>query len=293
MAPKPISSANSLSGKPRLKVTAPGRNNTIGMAERELIELLELLDETETGADTQPRRDFARWPFRQSGLEVTLIHPGGSTAVLKLACRNISRGGASLLHSGFVYPGTPCRIRMPKVNGEITEIAGKVCRCQHRSGALHELGVKFNKPLDLDRYVVPNDTENFHVFECVDPASIKGNLLLADNCVLTTKLLKHHLRETSLVISSVTTGADAIGQAIAGFDLVVIAALLPDMDAVTFIRTIRGDNVTIPVLVLAQKFADPETAVVRTFPNVGLILKPIQQNQALRAIAECLLERSK
>ncbi len=129
------------------------RPNTIGIPARQLETLLDHLDQPEDAKDTV-RRQFSRWPFRQATINVTITHPGGSSVTLRLACRNLSKGGVGLLHSSFVHPGSLCKIELPNLSGTRDRVDGVIQRCTHRRGTLHELGVRFRQPIDLTRYVL-------------------------------------------------------------------------------------------------------------------------------------------
>src|ERR1051325_1102529 len=112
------------------KLSSEERPNTIGLQTKPLEALLEFLDHPED-AKNVARRQFSRWPFRQATIRVTISHPGGSTVVLKLACRNISRGGIGLLHTSFVHPGSSCRVELPNINGGMDRIDAGIQRWLH------------------------------------------------------------------------------------------------------------------------------------------------------------------
>jgi len=278
--------------KPALTISAAGRNNTIGLAERELLELIDILDEAEQAWDRNPRRDFARWPFRQIGLEVSVVHPGGTEATIRLACRNISRGGIAVLHRGFLYPGTLCRVRLPRLDGTSADLPGKVCRCQHRRGTLHEVGIKFNKPLNLKLYVKPKDHRSFHILESVNPASVKGRLLLVEHCALTTQILCHQLRETAVEVTTVTSATEALARAGEGFSVIVLAVAFPDMDCTAFIKSIRADGNETPALVLTSDPYKKPSCDAGFLADVGFLIKPLNQGLVLRTIADRLVSQS-
>lgn len=71
---------------------------------------------------------------------------------------DISNTGISLLHGTFVYPGTSCLITLLTLDGETVQIRGAIVRCRLVRGRVHELGVNFSDPIDIDCFVRTNNT---------------------------------------------------------------------------------------------------------------------------------------
>ena len=67
--------------------------------------------------------------------------------------RNISRMGMSLLHGKFVYDGTPCVAGLKALDGQLVPVRGKVAWCRLITGRIHEIGIRFEEPIDLDDFV--------------------------------------------------------------------------------------------------------------------------------------------
>ena len=113
-----------------------GRQNTIGVSRRDLVDLLDDLDR-EQDENPNVQRMHTRWPFRAMSLPVTFLHPGGSEVEVRLACRNLSGGWVGLLHSAYVHEGTECMVYLPKLAGGTDRVRGEVRRCIHREGRIH------------------------------------------------------------------------------------------------------------------------------------------------------------
>jgi hypothetical protein len=272
--------------KKGLKIRAAGRINTIGLSDRDLEEMLERMDSLENQGDPSARRTFARWPFRQASVVVRLSHPGGSEVDLRLACRNLSQGGVSLLHSGYVHPGTPCTVMLPRLVSTGAEIKGEVTRCIHRRGTLHEVGVRFAQMINIHLYIDATRAVNFHVLEHVRPDAVSGRLLLVEDCPLNTKIVKHYLRETRLSINSVSTATEGINAVAEGYDIILTDWSLPDMSGVKMLTSIRESGIQSPAIFIT---ADPTSAMkdgLAELPNVSVLAKPLTQEQVLRAVAE-------
>jgi len=273
--------------RPLLTIGA-ARVNTIGIANRDLRELFNSMDAGD-GKESVARRDFARWPFRHASIVLRMVHPGGTEVEIRVACRNLSRGGISLLHNGFAYPGTACRVLLPSLWGDFEEISGILCRCAHRKGTLHELGVKFTKQVDLSRYIDASQSGDFHSIERVKPESLKGRMLLVESCPPNQRIVHHYLRESAIKIVDVASAKEALEAMCEEFDLLLTNRALPDMSGTKLIAQIRTAGINTPAIIATSDRA----AVVRDgygdLINVGLITMPMTHELLLRAVAERLL----
>ncbi|CAG0995944.1 hypothetical protein PHYC_02562 [Phycisphaerales bacterium] len=270
------------------KVQSADRPNTLGLGPRELAALLDLLDQRD-GQRPNARREFSRWAYRHAGINVHLTHPGGSTTTQRLAGRNVSRGGVALLHSGFVHPGTKCRVEMIRRDGTLKDVAGEVARCQHRRGMLHELGIRFEKQINLREFVPPVGNTPLYSIERICPERLQGRVLHAEDSTLETRIVAHYLRDTCVKLVTVGRGDHAITTAAEGFDLVLVNFALPDMTGAQLIKELRAKGETVPALILT---ADPVASMNENLwevHKVGLVQKPYTQEQLLRAMGERLL----
>lgn len=277
------------SGKPALKITSAERPNTIGLGQRELEILLSKLEAADNKSKISARREFSRWPFRQATIKVTLIQPAGSEVVLRLACRNISRGGISLLHNQFVHPGSLVVVSLPTLNGTMKEVMGSIKRCVHKKATLHELGVQFEEPVELREFLGAGKGAEFYSLEAVEPEKLVGQVLYIEDSDIDFRVMQHFLRETSLSITRAVTAASGLEVAVNGFDLIIVDWQLPDMDGVRFVTKVREMAIDTPCLIVT---ADP-VALMRSgmldASVAGLLTKPLSQILLLRAIAERLL----
>lgn len=277
------------SGKPGLKITSAERPNTIGLGQRDLELLLSKLEAAENKGKVSARREFSRWPFRQATIKVTLLQPSGAEVVLKLACRNISRGGISLLHNQFVHPGSVAIVCLPTLNGTIKEIVGTIKRCVHKRATLHELGVQFEEPVELREFLGAGKGSEFYSLESVDPEKLTGNVLYVEDSDIDFRIMQHFLRETALSMTRAATATAGLEAAVNGFDLIIVDWQLPDMDGVHFVTKLREMAIETPCLIVT---ADP-VSLMRSgkldSSLAGFLTKPLSQVLLLRAMAERLL----
>ena len=78
---------------------------------------------------------------------------GGSGVRLSVVPRNLSRGGLAFVHGRFLYPNTRVAIVLPDRQGETHRLEGKVVRCRHVSGMVHEVSVMFREEIEVERFI--------------------------------------------------------------------------------------------------------------------------------------------
>jgi hypothetical protein len=120
--------------------------------------LAEVLDELDKVKPSTPdeRREFPRLIHRCLNVVLILNGAGGEIAFM-VATRNISQGGASILHRQMLYPGERCRLVLPLPDSKHLLVLSEIVRCRHVRGLTHELGVRFNGPIagdDLEKVLM-------------------------------------------------------------------------------------------------------------------------------------------
>jgi DNA-binding response OmpR family regulator len=277
--------------KPISRILSAERPNTLGLGPTELSALLDFLDGDDTHC-SKARREYARWPFRHVGLNVVFEHPGGGAVTLRLAGRNISGGGVALLHNGFLHPGTACRVALPRHDGSIREVTGRIVRCAHRRGMLHEICIRFDKPIDVRQFARARPGEEFHTLERVDPAKLTGSVVYVEDNALDAKIVHHFLRETAIKLRVCATCSEGLEAAANECDLLLVDHELPDMLGTAFLRQARERGIVAPAIILTAKPAESMEGNLWAIPDVGFIRKPFTQDHLLRILAERLLLRN-
>ena len=271
--------------------TANARVNTLGWSQRELNLVLDHLEAADRAASGGThRREFARWPFRKAVVPVLLTHPGGTQSTLKLACRNISRGGISLLHNGYIYPNSAMRLTLPRSDKGFSDVDDVIKRCIHRRGVLHEIGVAFKRPIHLRDYLILQPTTEFYSLERVTPESIKGKLLLVEDSHLDVSIIKHLLRQTSLQIKHVETVRDA-DEVVSSEEISIILcdAGLPDERGTVWLQRLRERGCQVPAIITSADTMAMMRENAWQMRGVYPLPKPVSQEALLRTLAECLL----
>lgn len=264
------------------------RPNSVNLRAQALGVFLDKLDEPERAGASDKRRGFLRWPFRRETLELVLNHPGGTDVLVKVACRNLSCGGISVLHNSFVHPGSQCVVKLPRPNGAVVSVSGVVKRCIHRAGVVHEVGIAFDTAISARDFVAEDPFSISYALEKVNPADLAGSALIVDPSQTGRGIMRHYLRETGVVIEDVASAAAAPALA-AGRDVVIATMELPDTSTADFAQSIRSAGFAGALIVIA-----PDTSIVTRLrvlaakPTI-VLAQPLSQVQVLRALAEILI----
>jgi hypothetical protein len=100
------------------------------------------------------RRDSPRVPYLEAPRVAVIVESEQiGKRTYALIPRNISRHGMSLLHGKFVYDGTPCVLGLKALDGQLVPVRGKIVWCRLVTGRIHEIGVRFEEPIDLADFV--------------------------------------------------------------------------------------------------------------------------------------------
>lgn len=265
-----------------------GRTNTLGLDLKGVRALAGRLDAAGAGNPAALKRDFVRWPFYRDRIQMLVEQPGGSTLTLRLACRNLSRGGASLLHNGFLHERSRCIVRLPHPTRGDVYVAGTIVRCTHRGGVVHELGVKFDAPIDARQFVALDAEAEAFSPEKVDPENIEGRLLLVEPSADDRKLMEHFLRRTKVSMATAENCADAVERLKQPVDLIFANFELPDGNGLDLIRAVRQQGVQAPVVLITPDVSRQTRIELRGANCDGVLGKPLTFDRVLRAMAEFL-----
>jgi len=283
------------SARPRDEASSE-RQNSLGFSRGQVRAVVEEMNRiglsrvNAGGADTKAgaaNRQYARWNWTSEQVPVEFDHPGGSRVRLRLAARNLSAGGVALLHSGFVHPGTGVKIILVAPTGDQLAVDGKVRRCSHIAGMVHELGVAFNGPIDLNCVAPPE--EEWFTLEKVDPEQLRGRIVLIGGTELGRKVFRNLLKHTSMRVAEVQSaeeGAAAVGD---GCD-VLISDVTAQLDQATELNMmLRAEGVAPKSIALYRNDNEASvTASVALDPTLRLSA-PVKELTLHRALGELLL----
>jgi hypothetical protein len=126
------------------RTTTTALVRTVRLTDAQLQELFAKLDAASLAEPFEGRQN-ERFPYRLKGCVVHMQQPGdGSPRAFLVPTRNISSGGVSFLHGGYVHTGTHCTVQLITAHGTWADVPGEVVRCSYVQGQIHEVGVKFD-----------------------------------------------------------------------------------------------------------------------------------------------------
>lgn len=264
------------------------RPNSVNLRAAALEVVFDAIEAAAKNGKVNRHRNTARWPFRREGLEVNVVHPGGTRGTIRVACRNLSRGGLSVLHSSFLYPGTECSVLLPHPTKGDVPTPAKIVRCTHYKGVIHELGIAFNSALNAREFAVPDPLSNCFCFENIKPEDLKGRLLLIDPSPLDRDIFRQFLRETLMSVEGVSNFAEGV-LACTGRDVVVLSAAVADADPLTGVTALRQGGYAGPIVIIVPDTSPATRARVLAAPAQVYLTAPITQDLVHRALAEALM----
>ncbi|MFG0327187.1 MAG: response regulator [Phycisphaerales bacterium JB037] len=271
----------------RIRYGSSARANTLGLDGRALDSLLEHLDQV--GDGTKSKREFVRMEFRKKSLPLKLTQAQGQSVVLRVVCRNLSRGGMAVLHNAFVHPGTKCATVLNHARSGSTVITGEVVRCQHRGGTVHELGVRFDREIDVRAFVTIDPFSDSFSLERVNPEELKGCIVHAEESEMDRRLIQHFLRETQLRIRPAATQEEAFTLVQQGCDLLLSEYYLREGNGGELIRSLRESGDATPAIILTADASMTGRSDSLSIGADAFLNKPITQDLLLRSLGEYLL----
>lgn len=183
----------------------------------EVSAVLNQMDERPVSQRDLDARQAERHTYRLTAMQVELATPDGRYEKHLVPSRNISREGASFLMGHFVYPGTQCRLQLVSIHGNAYPVTAKIMHCRYLmgSGAIHEVGVKFQQAIDVDLF--HQDIKNL-------------NILLVDDDPAMPQLVRGLLKSSAIEVTYADNGQAGCELASEGpFDLVMLDIDMPGM----------------------------------------------------------------
>lgn len=160
---------------------------------QEASDLRELLENSDSGLSPNSNRKFTRWSMQNQKAVVTVIDESGATKNLLVMPRNLSTGGVSFLHGGFLHIDSRCAVTLRTLHGKATPIKGTVTRCSHRKGRIHEIGVKFDEQVDPRRFFIDSGDAPLFNAESVNIEEYTGTVLIVSGSESERLLVGGHL----------------------------------------------------------------------------------------------------
>ena len=146
-------------------ITGAGKGRSKGEAQdilrlkpQETALILKQIEAGTKDVAARDRRQAPRVPYRQAPRVAVIVESEQvGKRTYALIPRNISRTGMSLLHGKFVYAGTACVAGLKALDGQLVPVRARVVWCRLITGRIHEIGIRFEEPIDLADFVPPGE----------------------------------------------------------------------------------------------------------------------------------------
>jgi len=120
--------------------------------------LVDVLDRPGASFAGNNRRRLTRYSYTRP-LVLSIYPPGQQRPPVTDARnfitygRNLSAGGASVLHGAFVHPETPCELQLMDLDKQAHPAAARVVMCRFLTKRIHELRLRFDEQIEIARYI--------------------------------------------------------------------------------------------------------------------------------------------
>jgi hypothetical protein len=131
-------------------------SSELRLSKQERTNVLLVLEKRKHARTADSRRSSERAEYEPTAAPLVELHPGGAAAGgagFVVIARNLSTGGIAFLHGAMVPTGTRCTVTLFDSRGVAEAVPGSIVRCHKVAGRIHDLGVKFETPVDVARFL--------------------------------------------------------------------------------------------------------------------------------------------
>lgn len=198
---------------------------TVRLNAERIAELLDRLDQQD--AVHGDERESRRFRYRMKAVVVHLKQNPGVEAQSYIApSRDLSAGGFSFLHGGYVHSGTACLAQLITSLGHWHNVVGKVVGCRHVEGNIHVVALRFEQQIDPSVY-------------CLEAAH--SQVLLAEDDAAIARMAMFHLDKLNAVVEHVKDGRAAVDLALEKpYDVILMDMEMPVLNGFDAVRELRA-----------------------------------------------------
>ena len=117
----------------------------------------------------------------------------------------------------------------------------------------------------------------------------RKRVLIVDDATLVRAYYRQALERAGYEVDEAMNGVEGLEKVLMqSFDLAIVDVNMPQMDGMTFIRTLRGKELptsAIPTLVTSTKAAEKDVAAARVAGANYYLTKPISQERLIEHVA--------
>lgn len=273
-------------------VEMPFQRNTLGVNSQVYLQLLKKLNDPDKMVRPKKTlRTYTRLEYRDPYLELFLQTIDRSKRTIVVAARNISCSGISVLHSSYVYPGTFATAKLYKVDGTPLTISGRVIRCEHRGGIVHEIGIKFDVDIHVREFVRQDIHETVRVLEKIQPAQLMGKVCVVGDDREVLPDTQVFLKSTQLACEYIKTAQEALKTKLEDHLLLIACLDVGEMTGPEFTKHLREHGFMRPIILVGQGGDNAMKNHIRLSTADGYVISPIQEQDLLCTLGEYLLSK--
>jgi CheY-like chemotaxis protein len=139
--------------------------DTLRLSHRQYEQVLRQIDAAQSRHAQADGRATPRLPFIGHPIVAQITQPGGSVANFLVWPRNLSATGLGFFHGSFLYTGSPCTSMLRRNDGAVSRLDGKIARCRHLAGKMHEVGVAFDHAIEVERFLSADQCNSLEATE--------------------------------------------------------------------------------------------------------------------------------
>jgi CheY-like chemotaxis protein len=204
---------------------------------------------------TENRRGV-RVPFNIGTIVIAVTQPSGHSVRYAVAPRNLSTRGLAFVHGRFLYKNSALQVLLPDVDRKSIQIlTGLVLDCRHITGLIHEVSVKFDKPMDLRRFVKLDMEQTAR-----SRREIGGKALVVSEAGADSKVGESLRNDLGLTVTCVADVQAALREAeLHSFDIVVTELSKAD-DSLDLCKKLREAHFSGMIIIFSSSASDAEQA---------------------------------
>lgn len=127
-------------------------NDTLRLDDLRCRSLIMRLNGNKSEAERAIRSDY--FERKRIVVEIDRVSSGGSNSYL-MKPWDLAAFEIRLLHGTFIHEETKAVVILMALDDERVRAPGKVSRCRHVEGLVHEVVIQFDNPIDLENFLAP------------------------------------------------------------------------------------------------------------------------------------------
>jgi len=266
--------------------------DSLRLSDKEHADIVSRMNRNEAlrGVGEEDGRGEQRMPYSPAGgLRMKLLSEMGTPKSYLVRPRNISPHGMSVLHGVFIYNGSACQLHLTTTDNESVYVMGKVVFCQHIQGKIHEVGIRFDKPIDVSMFVDLGGTSSESESEETGD-KLHGTVLYVEDSVIDRELLNYRLKELGVWMLAAENGDDAVKQLKNNpqLDLVIMDIWLPGETGFEILQRMRENGYTGPIVMVSADDTEENRNMAQEVGCPEFLEKPFKVPQLMAMLSKYL-----